>query len=141
MIKYGLLFLLLSILSGCSDSVGVDSSASPEDVAVAFTQAIYEDDSLENALKMSSDTLAKNIKRFHTNRSVQKGIFNQLYDTVKIEAEPDNRVGRKQYAKQASVVLLLKGQFDFTTVVQIKRIELIRNNDGWKVHRITDQAF
>ena len=133
--------MLPSILSGCSDSASGDSSASPEDVAVAFTQAIYEDDSLENALKMSSDTLAKNIKRFQTNRSVQKGIFNQLYDTVRIEAEPGNRVGRKQYAKQASVILLLKGQFDFATVVQIKRIELIREDEGWKVHLITDQAF
>ena len=141
MIRYGLVFLLLSVLIGCGDSADVASSVAPEEVAVAFTQSIYEDDDLDKALAMSSDSLSKNIKRYHTNRSVQKGLFNQLYDSVNIEAEPDNRIGRKQFAKQASVVLLLKGQFDFDTVVQVKRIELIKDDDRWKVNRITDQAF
>mgnify|MGYP000079560357 CR=1 FL=1 len=139
--------LLLStviLISGCDSGeacafakVGSD----PEDVALRLVKSIYETNSLDYALAKSSPRLAKLINRYKTNRNVQKNLFYQMYDKVEVKTESQGRAGRKEFAKQASIVVLLKGEYNGDTIVQLRNIKMSRAGKEWQVSAVEVSGF
>lgn len=141
----GISFVLLTILliSSCDNDSRAFSKigSDPEEIAISFVESIYESDSLDYAKSISSPRLAGLIDRYRTNRNVQKNLFYQMYDKVDIQSESQSRAGRQEYAKQASIIVLLKGEYDGDIIVQIRTIKLSREGRVWQVNAVEMSGF
>jgi len=60
-----------------------------------------------------------------------KSIFSQR---VKVEQD-------EEYAKQASIIVLLKGEYDGDIIVQIRTIKLSREGRVWQVNAVEVSGF
>jgi len=140
---FSVLVLALLMINGCDNDsrpfskVGSD----PEEIAISFVKSIYETDSLEYAKSLSSPRLAALIDRYRTNRNVQKNLFYQMYDKVDIQSESQGRAGRQEYAKQATIVVLLKGEYNGDIIVQIRKVRLSRDGRDWQVNAVEVSGF
>lgn len=140
---FSVIVLALLMFNGCDNDsrpfskVGSD----PEEIAISFVKSIYETDSLEYAKSLSSPRLAALIDRYRTNRNVQKNLFYQMYDKVDIQSESQGRAGRQEYAKQATIVVLLKGEYNGDIIVQIRKVRLSRDGRDWQVNAVEVSGF
>lgn len=140
---FSVIVLALLMINGCDNDsrpfskVGSD----PEEIAISFVKSIYETDSLEYAKSLSSPRLAALIDRYRTNRNVQKNLFYQMYDKVDIQSESQGRAGRQEYAKQATIVVLLKGEYNGDIIVQIRKVRLSRDGRDWQVNAVEVSGF
>ncbi len=80
---------LLTLLIGCEKEerigrYGMLDENTPEYTAVMFIRGVYSDDSIDRAVSISTDRLARVLKRYHTNNNVQRHLFNLKYDTVEV---------------------------------------------------------
>ena len=64
-----------------------------------------------------------------------------MYDKVDIQSESQSRAGRQEYAKQASIIVLLKGEYDGDIIVQIRTIKLSRDGRVWQVNAVEVSGF
>lgn len=140
---FSVIVLALLMINGCDNDsrpfskVGSD----PEEIAISFVKSIYETDSLEYAKSLSSPRLAALIDRYRTNRNLQKNLFYQMYDKVDIQSESQGRAGRQEYAKQATIVVLLKGEYNGDIIVQIRKVRLSRDGRDWQVNAVEVSGF
>ena len=137
------LVLTLLFMSGCDNDSRAFSKvgSDPEEIAISFVESIYESDSLEYAKSISSPRLAALIDRYRTNRNVQKNLFYQMYDKVDIQSEGQGRAGRQEFAKQATIMVLLKGDYNGDTIVQIRKVKLSREGSNWQVNAVEVSGF
>ena len=137
------LILTILLINGCDNDSRPFSKigSDPEEIAISFVESIYESDSLDYAKSISSPRLAGLIDRYRTNRNVQKNLFYQMYDNVDIQSESQGRAGRQEYAKQVSIIVLLKGEYDGDIIVQIRTIKLSREGRVWQVNAVEVSSF
>ena len=139
--------LCLILISGCKEKeeglgrYGMMDENTPDYAAVAFMKSIYEDKNINRAVELSSDSMARMLKRYHTNRNVQRHIVNLRYDTVTITPQGSNRVGRNEFAENATVTLFFSGQYNDDKVEDLRTVQLIRDDGLWKVDRIDPDHF
>lgn len=134
---------VMLLITGCDNDSRAFSKAGsdPEDVALSFVKSIYETDSLDYAKSIASPRLQALMGRYKTNRNVQKNLFYQMYDKVDIQTESQARAGRQEFAKQATIVVLLKGEFNDDTVVELRKIKLNRDGAKWQVTAVEVSGF
>jgi hypothetical protein len=142
------LLFVVFILSGCKkdDKPGVGrygmlDDGTPQYTAVRFMQSIYEDRNIDNALALSSEKLARVMKRYHTNRNVQRHVLNLMYDTVEVSPEGGDSVGRSEFAKEATVILFFSGHYNEDKIDEIRTVEMIKVDGEWRVDEIQPDRF
>lgn len=138
--KIAVIFTLLFTLTACGDGFGAKEDNDPEKIAVAFVESIYQTNNLDYAVSVSSPRLASLLKRYRTNRNVQKNLFGQMYDKVTIEPEGAGRAGRVEFAKQTSVNVLLEGTFNNDKIIELRQIKMV-NDGGWVVDSVEKRSF
>ena len=137
-------FFVLCCMSACGDDNGGGFKSSiedPEEVAIAFMTSIYKDNDLNNAMSMSTPKLAKLLNRYRTNRNAQKNLVGQIYDQVNITPDSDGRATRREFAKQTSITLILDGQFNRDKIVELRRLNMIRDGKEWQVDAVQRAGF
>lgn len=120
---------------------GMMDDNTPDFAAVAFFQHIYQDKKLTEALKLSTPRLAKVLKSYHTNRNVQRHVFNLTYDEVVIQPDTGNTVGRNEFAKSAVVTLFFSGTRNGERIEDIRVIEMVRENKTWLVDKVRADKY
>ncbi len=142
--------LLVLALQGCDSAsnkktgggkFGMMDTNTPEYAAVEFFEHIYNDKKLDNALAMSTPRMAKLLRSYHTNRNVQRHVFDLVYDEVDIQPEPGNSFGRNEYAKSAVVTLFFTGTLHDDRVEDIRIVEMVRNDDEWLVDLVQADKY
>ena len=140
-------FLVLFTLSGCEEKqeglgrYGMLDEQTPEYTTVAFLHSVYEDDNLDVAISLSSEKLKRILKRYHTNRNVQRHLLSLKYDKVIITPQSGARVGRTEFAETASITVFLSGTYDGDKVEDLRSVELIKENGEWKVSEIHPDKY
>ena len=120
---------------------GMLDESTPEYVTVVFLQSIYEDDNLDLAMRLSSDRLARILKKYHTNRNVQRHLLNLKYESVTITPQSNNSVGRSEFAEKSTITVFLSGQYDNDKVKDIRSLDLEKIDGEWKVTKIHPDHF
>lgn len=120
---------------------GMMDDNTPDFAAVAFFQHIYQDEKLTGALKLSTPRLAKLLKSYHTNRNVQRHVFNLTYDEVVIQPDTGNTVGRNEFAKSAVVTLFFSGTRNDERIEDIRVIEMVREGNTWLVDKVRADKY
>ncbi|MFT2091185.1 hypothetical protein [Paraglaciecola sp. 2405UD69-4] len=132
--------LAVIVLSACNPGetkkgggkFGMLDSNIPESTAIEFFDHIYHDKNIEGALKLSTPKMQRLLRSYHTNKGVQKHIFNMRFDKVAIQ--PSTRsAGRNEYAKDAKIALFFEGELNGDIFKDMRVVELLRIDDQWRV--------
>lgn len=148
-IRAGFLFIAFSLLflSACEEKevgigrYGMLDESTPEYSAVTFLQSVYEGDNLDVAIDLSTERLARILKKYHTNRNVQRHLLNLKYDSVVITPQSADRVGRTEFAEKATITVFLSGMYDDDKIEDIRSLDLVNEGGKWKVARIHPDHF
>ncbi len=120
---------------------GMMDTNTPDYAAVAFFQHVYQDDNINAALEMSSPRMAELLRSYHTNRNVQRHVFDLVYDEVEIQPDTGNSVGRNEFAKSAVVTLFFTGTRYGDRYEDIRIVEMVRQGDKWLVDEIRPDKY
>ncbi|QPG04418.1 hypothetical protein IT774_09080 [Salinimonas marina] len=132
---------IVLLLTGCNQDGGATNDKvkddTPEHAALVFARSIYNDKNLDKALSLSTPRLQRILKNYHINSNVQRHVFNLPYEQVKIVADGGNKIGRAQFAENASVVLFFSGTYNDDRIEELRAVKLLRQDGQWKVDRVT----
>lgn len=143
-------FLSLIVLSACEPKTkagqgggkyGMMDTNTPDFTAVRFFEHVYRDKSLKGALEISSPRMAKILTSYHTNRNVQRHVFDLVYDEVEIQPDTGNSIGRNEFAKSAVVTLFFTGTRHGDKYEDIRVVEMIRVDKKWLVDKVRADKY
>lgn len=120
---------------------GMMDTNTPEFAAVRFFEHIYNDPNLDGAISMATPKLGKIIKSYHTNRNVQRHVFNLPYDEVEIQPDTGNTVGRNEFAKSAVVTIFFTGMLNNNKIEEIRVVEMVRTDKKWLVQKVRADKY
>lgn len=120
---------------------GMLDDNTPQYAAVRFMQSIYEENSIDVAISLSTERMARVLQRYHTNRNVQRHVLNLMFDEVEVSPEGSGGVGRMEFAKKATLVLFFSGYYHDDKIDDLRTIEMVRVDGDWKVDRIKPDRF
>lgn len=141
--------LLLLFLQGCDEprsgqglgKYGMMGDNTPEHAAMVFFNRLYQDKRLDGALQYCTERLGKTLKAYHTNRNVQRHVLNLPYDTVVVEPQTSDTIGRNEYAKKATITLFFTGTYNGEKVDDMRIVDMVKEDKKWKVSKIHADQF
>ena len=148
LIKYGLMLTML-VMVGCSDvkrgegvgKYGMMAENTPEYAAVMFMYGIYRDPNLDLALSLSSERMKRLLNNYRTNRNAQRHLIGLMYDTVQVNPDSGDSVGRTEFSESADVTVFLTGMYQDDKIDELRTIKLIKERGDWKVDKIETDPF
>lgn len=138
--------LSLFLLSACEKEerigrYGMLDENTPEYTAVMFIRGVYLDENLDRAVDLSTPRMARILSRYHTQKNVQRHVFNLKYDTVEVTPQTSQSVGRTEYADNANVTLFFSGLYNGDKVEDLRTLELKKVSGQWKVDKVQADPF
>lgn len=106
---------------------------SPEDVAVAFFDALYNENDIDKALTFCSPDLAEEVSQYVTAKNAARRLFNMSYDTVEINAAFGDMNVRQQFANSGQLTILFTGYRQGKLYKDLKSIRMIKKNRTWLI--------
>lgn len=127
-------FLAL-LLFGCAEEFAeVEEPA--EDVAVAFFDAIYNQNNIDKAKRLSTPELAAQIGEYMTAKNVARRLFNMSYDSVEVHAALGDVSVKQAFERTGQLTMLFTGERYGKTVKELKNIRLVKNGNSWLVAEV-----
>jgi hypothetical protein len=145
MLKKIIFILIFTVQLGACDNsppkqgggkFGMLDTGNPEFAAIEFFEHIYSNKGLEGAFKLSTPQMERLLRSYHTNKAVQKHVFNMRFDKVIIQAK-SRSAGRNEFAKVAQISLFFEGELDGDILKDIRLIELVKIGNDWKVDEVS----
>ncbi|MCH8537532.1 MAG: hypothetical protein LAT66_07135 [Alkalimonas sp.] len=115
--------------------------AAPEHAAAEFFDAIYNQNDLELAKSLSTESLAELIDHYGTPRQVARTMINMSYDEVTINVNRAGQNLREQYGNATDVTLVFTGSFDNRTINEMRVVRMVRIRGRWLVDEIRNDPF
>ncbi len=139
-------FFALFTLSACMPEQIVDDgepdTESAEGAALAFFDSIYNQRDLNIALKYSTPRMARLLRSYHTTRAVARHVINLRYESkVVLEIDAGDTVGRQQFATKQKVSIYFSGTYQGDTIDELRTVQMIREDNQWKVDEILADKF
>lgn len=136
--------MVIFTTAGCKDDglragrYGMMSDGTPQYTALKFTQAIYQEKSLEPALALTTKRFGKVVAAYHTPRNVQRQIFNIRFDEVEAEVVAGGTLLGTDSRKDAEIEIKLDGQYMGERKWDLKTILLVKESGNWKVAAVKE---
>ena len=143
------LVLLILIITGCSDvkrgegvgKYGMMAENTPEYTAVMFMYSLYREPNLNTAMELSSERMKRLLNNYRTNRNAQRHLIGLSYDTVEINPDGGDTVGRTEFAQKAEVTVFLTGFYQEDKIDELRTVKLIKEGGDWKVNDVEVDQF
>jgi hypothetical protein len=135
--------MFIIFLPACSTEDKINNIDNPQLFAVAFFEAVYNDKDINKAASACSPKLARLLLHYKTPQSVSRHLFNMSYDEV-TEIEPDKSglKVRELFKDKVEITIYISGYFDEDIIRNVKRLSLIKNNEGqWIIDEILKDPF
>jgi hypothetical protein len=140
------LFIALCLLVGCGsgkDSIkagkyGMMGSDTPQYTAVLFLRAVYNEKKLDKALSLSTERYGRILKGYHTNKSVQRQVFNLRLDTMESEPVSGGSLLVNDSMSKAEIEMKITGQYNGDTIFELKTLSMVKIKGEWKVKRVSN---
>ena len=141
-----LFFMVASFLFACSSDkekvsagkYGMMSDDTPQYTAVLFMRSIYNEDSLDKAIDMSTERFARILKGHHTNKNVQRQVFNLRLDSMTSEPVSGGSMLFSEKQKKANIDMKIIGEYEGDRVVDLKTLSMVKVKGEWKVQSVRD---
>ena len=146
--RIGLVVFIL-LLTACSDvkrgegvgKYGMMAENTPEYTAVMFLYGIYNEPNLNTSLSLSSERMTRLLNNYRTNRNAQRHLLGLSYDTVEINPDGGDGVGRTEFAQKAEVTVFLTGFYQDDKIDELRTVKLIKEGGDWKVDEVETDPF
>jgi len=137
-----LLLPLLILLTACNEAEEeISTIGNPEEVAVAFFHALYNEKDVKKAASVCSPQLARIILHYKSPQAVGRHLFNMSYDTVEIKPDDSGVKVREQFKNKAVITLYFDGLYHEDRLKDVKRLSIIQLDDRWVIHKILKDPF
>jgi hypothetical protein len=144
--QYFLIFCALFLISACTQEsddaamgkYGMMNESSPQYTAVMFIRAIYNQETLDEAVRMADERFARLMLNQHTNNNVQRHILNLRLDTMTVEPLSGGTLLSTEKQVDADITVKIIGRFDHEQIVDLKTISMIQQSGEWLVTDIKD---
>jgi hypothetical protein len=131
------LFLLFPLLFGCN-SEEKEIKISEKDVAIAFFNAIYNENDVKKALSLSSESFQNELSRYHTTKNIARRVFDMRFDSVDLHTSAMKTQIINEYKVQVTMMVQFTGQRNGSTYKDYKKIRLVKENDQWLVDKLLE---
>ncbi len=146
MLKHALLFVFIIAVIACSSDneevkagrYGMMSDDTPQYTAVLFMRAVYNEDKLDKALSMSTERFSRIMKRLHTNKNVQRQIFNLRLDSMTTEPVSGGSMIFSERQKEAEIEMKITGEYNGKKIIELKTLSMIKEKGQWKVFDVSN---
>ncbi len=136
------LFTLLFVLLGCEQKEApISSIDNPEQVAVAFFDALYNEKDVKKAASVCSPKLARIILHYKSAKAVARHIFNMSYDKVEIKPDDSGVKVREQFKNRAVITLYFDGVYNDERLKDVKRLSIVQLDDRWVINKVLKDPF
>lgn len=139
-IKIALMSFFL-LITACTAEEEINEIDNPEDVAIAFFDALYNKKDVKKAASACSPQLARIILHYKSPQAVARHLFNMKYDSVKINPDDSGVKVREQFKDSAEITLYFDGIYNENRIKDIKRISLVQQENGWVIDKILKDPF
>jgi hypothetical protein len=131
------------LLAACTEdeSGDIKASESPEVVAVAFFDALYNEKNVKKAAKVCSPQLSRIILHYKSPRAVARHLFNMSYDSVVASPDDSGVKVREQFKDAAEITVYFDGLYDNNRIKDVKRLSLIQIDGDWFIDKILKDPF
>ena len=138
-ITFGLILLIFGCGESNKDTIrNVDN---PELVAIAFFDALYNEQNIKKAASVCSPKLARIILHYKSTKAVARHMFNMSYDEVDITPDDSGIKVREQFKDSAVITIYFNGYYQNSNLKDVKRLSLIQVNDKWLIDKILKDPF
>ncbi|TYK64951.1 hypothetical protein CWS31_013030 [Colwellia echini] len=133
----------LLILNGCGreDKTKINEVDNPENVAIAFFNALYNEKNVEKAASVCNPKLARLILHYRSPEAVGRHLFNMSYDNVEVRPDTDGVKVREQFKDNAIITIYLDGYYQENLIKEVKRLALVQKNGKWYIDKILKDPF
>ena len=118
-----------------------ENSDNPEQVVVAFFDALYNKKDVKKAASVCSPQLARIILHYKSPQAVARHLFNMKYDNVIIKPDDSGVKVREQFKDRAEITLFFEGTYFEDKHKDVKKVLLIQNKTGWVLDKILKDPF
>ena len=127
-------FMIIVALAmfGC----GSEPKENAEDVAIAFFNAIYNQNDINKAKKLCTTNFANEISKYVTTKNVARRLFNMSFDSVEIDAALGDMKVRGEFKDSGKLTLLFTGYRQEKIYKELKKIKLIKQGDIWLIDEL-----
>ncbi len=137
-----LLVALVILLTGCFNSKEeITKIDNPELVAVAFFNALYNENDIKKAASVCSPQLSRVILHYRSSKAVARHLFNMSYDNVVVSPDDSGVKVREQFKDSAKITLYFEGSYNNNKVKDVKRVLMIQTNGKWVMDKILKDPF
>jgi hypothetical protein len=134
-------FTLLLTACGDDENGDIKMSESPEVVAIAFFDALYNEKNVKKAAKVCSPQLSRIILHYKSPRAVARHLFNMSYDSVVASPDDSGVKVREQFKDAAIITVYFDGVYNDNRVKDVKRLSLIQIEGDWVIDKILKDPF
>jgi hypothetical protein len=107
-----------------------------EGVAIAFFNAIYNQNDINKAKTLCTPRFAKEISKYVTTKNVARRLFNMSFDSVEIDAALGDAKVRGEFKNSGKLTLLFTGYRQEKIYKELKKIKLIKQGDIWLIDEL-----
>jgi len=136
-----LLLSFLVLLLGCGEEEKITEINNPELVAIAFFNALYNENDLKKAASVCEPKLARIILHYKSTKAVARHLFNMSYDNVEIRPDSSGVKVREQFKNSAVIIMYFDGFYNGQRLKDIKKISLVQEDDHWVIDKLLKDPF
>jgi len=136
-----LLLSFLVLLLGCGEEEKITEINNPELVAIAFFNALYNENDLKKAASVCEPKLARIILHYKSTKAVARHLFNMSYDNVEIKPDSSGVKVREQFKNSAVIIMYFDGFYNGQRLKDIKKISLVQEDDHWVIDKLLKDPF
>ena len=129
------------LLTACTSEEEITEIDNPEEIAIAFFDALYNKKDVKKAASVCSPQLARIILHYKSPQAVARHLFNMKYDSVKINPDDSGVKVREQFKDSAEITLYFDGIYNENRIKDIKRVSLVQQKSGWVIDKILKDPF
>lgn len=138
-ITFGLILLIFGCGESNKDTIrNVDN---PEVVAIAFFDALYNEQNIKKAASVCSPKLARILLHYKSTKAVARHMFNMSFDEVDITPDDSGIKVREQFKDSAIITVYFNGYYQSNNLKDVKRLSLIQVDDKWLIDKILKDPF
>ncbi len=141
--KFSICTVLCLFIAACGPSEQEVAEASlPEEIAVAFFDALYNQKDLNIAVKHVTPKASRVMLHYKTASAVQRHILNMKFDQVTIVVDKDPTGALLgENAKKATITLMFDGQYDGKIIRDMKTVKMVKQKNVWKLDEIKADPY
>ena len=141
-LKFFLLpFLVLLVACGEPEKDKITDQDDPENVAIAFFDALYNEKNIKKAASVCSPQLARIILHYKSPQAVARHMFNMKFDQVEITPDDTGVKVRERFKEKAVITIYFSGTYQGDNYKDVKRLSVIQVGDEWVIDKILKDPF